>query len=76
MPAYVIFDVDIYDMERYQEFMLGVKPALEEAGASIFLAEENIRYLRVIGNRAGLYCSNSRRLPIGKNSTTARHIRC
>ncbi len=33
MTAYVIFDVDIRDVEQYQEFMLGVKPALEEAGA-------------------------------------------
>jgi uncharacterized protein (DUF1330 family) len=33
MPAYVIFDVDISDMTRYQEFMAKVKPALDEAGA-------------------------------------------
>jgi uncharacterized protein (DUF1330 family) len=33
MPAYVIFDVDIRDMAKYQEFMAGVKPALEAAGA-------------------------------------------
>lgn len=33
MAAYVIFDVDIHDAEQYQEFMLGVKPALEKAGA-------------------------------------------
>lgn len=33
MPAYVIFDVEIRDMVQYQEFMLGVKPALEKAGA-------------------------------------------
>ena len=33
MAAYVIFDVDITDMTRYQEFMSGVKPALEAAGA-------------------------------------------
>src|SRR5690242_7739682 len=33
MPAYVIFDVEIKDMTRYQEFMAGVKPALEAAGA-------------------------------------------
>ena len=33
MSAYVIFDVEIRDMARYQEFMLGVKPALEAAGA-------------------------------------------
>jgi uncharacterized protein (DUF1330 family) len=33
MAAYVIFDVDISDPARYQEFMTGVKPALEKAGA-------------------------------------------
>jgi uncharacterized protein (DUF1330 family) len=33
MAAYVIFDVDITDIERYQEFMSRVKPALEQAGA-------------------------------------------
>lgn len=33
MSAYVIFDVDIRDMQTYQEFMAGVKPALEQAGA-------------------------------------------
>ena len=32
MPAYVIFDVEIRDGERYQNFMSQVKPALEEAG--------------------------------------------
>lgn len=33
MSAYVIFDVEIRDLARYQEFMKGVKPALEAAGA-------------------------------------------
>lgn len=33
MSAYVIFDVEIRDPERYQVFMQGVKPALEAAGA-------------------------------------------
>ena len=33
MAAYVIFDVDIRDPKQYQEFMSGVKPALETAGA-------------------------------------------
>ncbi len=33
MSAYVIFDVEIRDPARYQEFMKGVKPALEAAGA-------------------------------------------
>jgi uncharacterized protein (DUF1330 family) len=32
MSALVIFDVEIRDMARYQEFMNGVKPALEAAG--------------------------------------------
>lgn len=32
MAAYVIFDVEIRDMAQYQEFMKGVKPAVEEAG--------------------------------------------
>jgi hypothetical protein len=33
MSAYVIFDVEIRDMERYQAFMKGVKSALDAAGA-------------------------------------------
>jgi uncharacterized protein (DUF1330 family) len=33
MTAYVIFDVHISDLQRYQEFMSDVKPALEAAGA-------------------------------------------
>ena len=33
MSAYVIFDVDIRDAAQYQQFMQGVKPALEAAGA-------------------------------------------
>ena len=33
MSAYVIFDVEIRDMVKYQEFMKGVKPALDQAGA-------------------------------------------
>ena len=33
MSAYVIFDVEIRDMSKYQEFVIGVKPALEAAGA-------------------------------------------
>lgn len=33
MAAYAIFDVEIHDLARYQEFMSGVEPALEEAGA-------------------------------------------
>ncbi|MBX3685981.1 MAG: DUF1330 domain-containing protein [Rhodocyclaceae bacterium] len=32
MTAYVVFDVEIRDAQRYQEFMQQVKPALEAAG--------------------------------------------
>ena len=32
MTAFVIFDVEIRDPERFQVFMAGVKPALEAAG--------------------------------------------
>ena len=32
MAAYVIFDVEIRDMNQYQEFMKGVTPAIESAG--------------------------------------------
>jgi uncharacterized protein (DUF1330 family) len=33
MAAYVIFDVDIRDPNRYQDFMAKAKPALADAGA-------------------------------------------
>ena len=32
MAAYVIFDVDIFNLERYQEFMAQAKPAIESVG--------------------------------------------
>ncbi len=32
MSAYVIFDVEIRDMARFQDFMTAAKPALEAAG--------------------------------------------
>ena len=33
MAAYVVFDVEIPNAERYQDFMRQVKPALEAVGA-------------------------------------------
>jgi len=33
MAAYLIFDVEIHDMVRYQEYMAVIKPALEAVGA-------------------------------------------
>ena len=32
MSAYAICDVEIYDLERYQDFLSEIKPALESAG--------------------------------------------
>lgn len=32
MAAYVIFDVEIYDPERYRDYMARAKPAVESAG--------------------------------------------
>ena len=32
MSAYILFDVEIHDMARYQDFMKAVKPAVEAAG--------------------------------------------
>ena len=32
MAAYVIYDVEIYDPQRYQEYTVKVKPAVEAAG--------------------------------------------
>jgi uncharacterized protein (DUF1330 family) len=32
MSAYVIFDVEIRDAAKYQEFMASVKPAIDEVG--------------------------------------------
>ena len=40
MAAYVIFDVAIHDMAQYQEFMAGVKPAIEAAGGKCFVVNE------------------------------------
>jgi uncharacterized protein (DUF1330 family) len=34
MAAFVIFDVEIRDAARYQDFMRQVKPALDDAGAT------------------------------------------
>jgi uncharacterized protein (DUF1330 family) len=33
MSAFVIFDVEIRDAVRFKDFMEGVKPAIEQAGA-------------------------------------------
>ena len=35
MAAYVIFDVEIRDMNKYQEFMKAVKPAIDAPAGNI-----------------------------------------
>jgi uncharacterized protein (DUF1330 family) len=37
MTAYVIFDVEIRDMNKYQEFMKEVKPAIDAAGGKYLI---------------------------------------
>ena len=36
IAPYAIFDVEIRGTSQYQEFMAGVKPALERAGAKVY----------------------------------------
>ena len=51
MAAYVIFDVEIRDPVRYQDFMNQVKPALANAGASYLTRVVNIACTREIGSQ-------------------------
>ncbi len=50
MAAYIIFDVEIHDRERHQEFMTQVKPALAEAGGRS-LARGGLAGCRTDGER-------------------------
>ena len=54
MTAYVIFDVEIRNPERYEDFMRQVKPAFEAAGAR-YLARGGSHKVRqsLDGCRAG-----------------------
>lgn len=40
MAAFVIFDVDVRDPDRYRDFMAQVKPALATAGAALLVARD------------------------------------
>jgi uncharacterized protein (DUF1330 family) len=75
MSAYVIFDVEIRDMTRYQEFMKGVKPALDAAGARYLARGGAHRVYEGDWRPAGSWCWNSHRLPLGSRFTTARSTR-
>jgi uncharacterized protein (DUF1330 family) len=54
MPAYAIFDVEIRDPTRYQEFMAGVKPALDKLVPSILREAARTKFTRETGSLAGL----------------------
>lgn len=74
MSAYAIFDVDIRDMAKYQEFMAGVKPALEKAGARYLARGGKQVYEGATGRRAGLFSWSFRRSKRSKHFTTAKPI--
>jgi uncharacterized protein (DUF1330 family) len=63
--AYVIFDVEINDPKRYQEFMAGVKAALEKAGARYLARGAPTRFMKETGSLAELSCWNSHPSPRG-----------
>ena len=46
MSAYVIFDVEIRDMTQYQEFVKGVKPAIDAAGGALLSKRRSAQGLR------------------------------
>ena len=75
MPAYVIFDVEISDAKRYQEFMSGVKPALEKTGAKYLARAVPTRFMKETGSLAELSCWSSHQSPLGSHFITARPIR-
>ena len=75
MSAYVIFDVEIRDPARYQEFMAGVKPALEARVPDTWPVAVPTRSTKATGSRAGLCFWSSRRSRRGRNSILARSTR-
>lgn len=75
MAAYVIFDVDIRDANRYQDFMKQVKPALEKAGGAISLVAGRTKSMRAIGIRAESCSLNFLPSRHGSLSTTALCIK-
>jgi Domain of unknown function (DUF1330) len=76
MPAYVIFDVEISDAARYQEFMSGVKPALEKAGAKYLYAAAPTRFLIRGGEfTPSVVCPESALEPKAAIAGVGRHFR-
>ena len=75
MSAYVIFDVEIRDVSKYQEFMKGVKPALDAAGARYLARGARTRSTKEIGNQDESWCLSFHRSLHGRSSTKGRFIR-
>ena len=64
MTAFVIFDVEIRDAVRYQEFMDRVKPALIEAGAKYLARGGALKVYEGTGSPgASSFCSFPRSRP-------------
>jgi uncharacterized protein (DUF1330 family) len=74
MAAYFIFDVEIRDMSRYQDFMAGVKPALEAAGAKYLFEAALLKSSKAIGSRAESCFWNFPLPELRKSSTMGRSI--
>jgi uncharacterized protein (DUF1330 family) len=52
MSAFIIFDVDIHNPERYQDFIRQVKPAIESAVPATSFEAVRTRSTKVIGLHA------------------------
>jgi hypothetical protein len=61
MAAYVVFDVEVWDFERFAEFQPGIKMHLKRWAPAISQGRESTSCMRVTGSRAGLQSSSSRR---------------
>ena len=69
MSAFIIFDVEIREPERYQDFMRQVKLRSRPLAQSTSLADALTRWTRVIGLPEGSSCLSSRPWPLGRVST-------
>ena len=75
MTAYVVFDVEIRDAQRYQEFMQQVKPALEAAGGRYLARGGPLKVWEGDWSPRRLVIVEFPRSPPGRISTTDRSIR-
>src|ERR1700704_4181728 len=76
MPAYVIFDVEISDAARYQEFMSGVKACLGKGRGQVSLRGGRTRFL-IRGSEftPSVVCPESALEPKAAIAGVGRHFR-